>query len=90
MASAAYPWRSGDGIPTKCPRCGGSMAAYSMSRFNNEMICSECIDDERQAPGYAAAAEAEIAAVKRGDYNFPGVGLSAADREFLAARRAGR
>ena len=66
------------------------MHAYSMSRFNTDIICDECIEEERQAPGYAAAAEAELAAVSRGSYNFPGIGLTSVDQYFLAARRAAR
>jgi hypothetical protein len=48
------------------------------------------LEDERQAPGYARADVAELAAVRNRNYNFPGVGLSATDRQFLAERRAAR
>ena len=37
-----------------------------------------------------AAAEVEEAHVRSGDYSFAGVGLSAEDLSFLAARRAAR
>jgi len=57
-----------------------------MSKFNNDWLCSECKEDERAAPGYAAADAAEVAAVLAGVRNFPGVGLSPADRDFLAVR----
>ena len=39
---------------------------------------------------YEEARAAEFAAVRGGDYNFPGIGLSAADHVFLAERRAKR
>lgn len=76
--------------PWRCPRCGGPMTAHSMSFFNTEEICLECKTDERQAPGFAAARAADEAAIKEGNYNFPGVGLSDADTAFLAQRLAER
>ena len=69
-----------------CPRCGAPLAVWSMSFFNTEEICSLCKDDERQAPGFVTAHAIEAAAVKNGNYNFPGIGLSEADRSFLAER----
>ena len=53
------------------------------------MCCNACLDDEMLAPNYAAAREAERRAVLAGDYNYSH-GLTAADRAFLAARRAAR
>ena len=73
-----------------CDRCNGPLALSMMSKFNSEIICTHCQDDECEAPGYAAADAAEVAAVRAGDYNFPGIGLSPQDQEFLAARRAAR
>jgi hypothetical protein len=49
-----------------------------------QRTCTQCQDDECEAPGYAAA----VAAVRAGDYNFPGIGLSPQDQKCLAARRA--
>ena len=57
-----------------------------MSKFNTDTICMSCEEDERQAPGYAEASRAESDAVRSGDYNFPGIGLSLADAKFLADR----
>ena len=75
---------------TKCDRCGGDLRASTMSRFNTDAICMACSDDEHAAPGYAHAAEVELAAVQAKNYNYQGVGLSAADHAFLAERRAAR
>jgi hypothetical protein len=61
--------------PNHCDRCGRGSIAFTMSRFNTEMLCMTCLQLERQHPDYPAAHEAELAAVKRGEYNFPGVGL---------------
>jgi len=46
-----------------------------MSMFNQEDICLPCKDTERAHPEYKAAQDAELAAVKSGDMNFPGIGL---------------
>ena len=62
--------------PTHCERCGADLAKVSsiMSKFNQDTICSPCKARERAHPGYREADEAEIAAVRAGDCNFPGVG----------------
>ena len=54
-----------------------------MSRFNEEELCLQCLSDEKTAPGYEKALDAEVAATRLGRLNFPGVGLSAQDREYL-------
>jgi hypothetical protein len=61
-----------------------------MSKFNRDIICTPCKDDECEAPGYAAADAAEVAAVRSGNYNFSGIGLSPQDHKCLAARRVAR
>ncbi len=45
-----------------------------MSRFNTDCLCPECTAEEQRHPDYRKAADAEMEAVKHGDYNFPGVG----------------
>lgn len=78
--------------PTQCARCGADLRTtpYSMSRFDVSYACSDCLADEELAPGYPRAHAAELRAVRQGNMNFPGVGLSHADHEFLARRRAAR
>ena len=76
--------------PTTCERCHGPLNVSIMSKFNTDTICLACCHDEQQAPGYAAASAAEAGAVRSGDYNFPGVGLSTEDLAFLADRRKAR
>lgn len=71
-----------------CDRCKAPLGASIMSKFDQAILCLACKADERLAPGYLLADEAEVAAVRRQEYNFPGVGLTAQDREFLAARLA--
>ena len=78
--------------PTDCDRCGAdlSQTGSTMSTFNTETICVACKRDEKDAPGYRNADCAERDAVRQGDMNFSGVGLSPEDRTFLANRRAAR
>jgi len=77
-------------MTNSCDRCHDLMGISIMSKFNTDTICVPCCQEERQAPGYAAARAAEEAALRNGDYNFPGVGLSAEDRAFLSERRKTR
>jgi len=46
-----------------------------MSMFNTEMCCQGCLDKEKRHPSYQYARQQEFEAAKRGDYNFPGIGL---------------
>ena len=46
-----------------------------MSRFNTDPICLACAEAERRHPDYAKAVEAELAALKAGVRDFPGIGL---------------
>ena len=48
---------------------------FTTSRFNTDPICLACAEAERRHPDYAKACEAELAAVRAGDRNFPGIGL---------------
>lgn len=57
-----------------CDRCGGDASTSIMSRFNTDTICLLCQKKEKAHPAYAEAARVELEAVKRGDYNFPGIG----------------
>jgi predicted sulfurtransferase len=62
-----------------CDRCRQPFGneARTMSRFNTDTICMPCKDKERAHPDYKRAEEAELAAVRSGDYNFPGIGKPA-------------
>ncbi len=57
-----------------CDRCGKSLkGGRIMSMFNEDCICIECKDKETKDPDYQKAVEADIAEIKRGDYNFRGI-----------------
>ncbi len=76
----------------QCARCGASLrtAVHGCSWFDTSICCHECLQDERTAPGFENAVVTESAAVMGGERNFPGVGLSDADRTHLAARLRAR
>lgn len=57
-----------------CHRCGEKSFSFIGSMFNDELLCTKCEDKEKAHPKYEAAREAENAAVKAGNYNFPGIG----------------
>lgn len=60
---------------TTCDRCGQEAAGTTMSYFNLETICLDCDRKERAHPLFEAARQAEEEALRRGDLNFPGIGL---------------
>lgn len=58
-----------------CDRCGVELTGvHRMSFFNTDMCCLDCLEKEKQHPDYQRAKAEELAAVQRGDYNFPGIG----------------
>lgn len=80
------------GFCSHCMRCGADLARVpsTVSRFSTENICLTCEQEERKAPNYAEAHRVELEAVRRGDYNFPGIGLRPEDEAFLVECRAER
>ena len=58
-----------------CDRCGAILTTRIMSMFNEDVICLDCKEKERQHPDYKKAQDAEIAEVRKGNYNFQGIGL---------------
>ena len=59
----------------KCDRCGGSLdGGRTMSRFNTDCLCMRCAEAEKSHPDYGKAVEAELAEIRRGNYNFKGIG----------------
>lgn len=59
---------------TKCDRCGTDTGMSIMSYFNEDNICMECEEKERKHPKFKEALEADQEAIRRGDFNFPGIG----------------
>ena len=60
-----------------CDRCGKMLAGgFSMSHFNTDSLCFDCLEAERQHPDYQKAVDAELAATRSGNHNFEGIGWS--------------
>lgn len=59
-----------------CQRCYKESSSYTMSWFNESLICDECSDKESDHPRYVEAKEEELKAVKSGNFNFKGIGYS--------------
>lgn len=60
-----------------CVRCGKSLdGGRIMSRFNTDCLCMECAKKEKERPDYKKAIEAEIKEIRKGNYNFKGIGLN--------------
>lgn len=58
-----------------CDRCGGSLEkGRIMSMFNEDCICMECKDRETKDKDYERARDREIEEVRKGNYNFKGIG----------------
>ena len=58
-----------------CDRCHKSLAdGFSMSRFNTDALCYDCLEEEHQHPDYQKAVDAELAALRSGNRNFEGIG----------------
>ena len=57
-----------------CDRCGGDLkGGRTMSMFNQDCICLDCKEKEKQDRDYDKAVKADIDEIKKGNYNFPGI-----------------
>ena len=59
---------------TNCDRCGKPTQVIIMSMFNTENICLNCKDKEEKHPKFREAVDAELKQMKRGNYNYAGIG----------------
>ena len=58
-----------------CDRCHKSLAGdFSMSRFNTDALCFDCLEEECLHPDYQKAVDAELVALRSGNRNFAGLG----------------
>ena len=62
-------------IPINCERCNKESKLKTCSRFNTQMICMQCNDKEKKHEKYKLACEVEFNEVKKGNFNFKGIGL---------------
>lgn len=58
----------------RCQRCGKKVIARIMSMYDTKMICIDCSDKESKRNDYKKAVEADVNAIKNGNYNFKGIG----------------
>jgi hypothetical protein len=56
-----------------CDRCGRESSSYILSMFNLDELCLDCKGQEEKHSLDEQACEAEIGAVRGGDF-FPGIG----------------
>lgn len=57
-----------------CNRCKIETRMHTMSMFNTETICLECKRKEEKHPKYKDAHNADLAEIRKGNYNFEGIG----------------
>ena len=62
---------------TNCDRCGSSLEkGRIMSMFNEDCICLECKNKERDLEEYRSAQEKEVEQIRKGNLNYKGVGYN--------------
>jgi hypothetical protein len=59
----------------ECERCNTETNSYGFSYFNVDALCQECLKKERVHPDFRKAYQADLDAIKKGDWNFAGIGL---------------
>ena len=59
-----------------CQRCGAESKVHTMSMYNEDLICMDCKDKEAKREDYDKAREADIKEIRKGNYNFKGIGLN--------------
>ena len=57
-----------------CKRCGKKTNVWTVSMFNTDECCVECINKEKEHPDYERALEEERRQCMMGNYNFQGIG----------------
>ena len=63
-----------EGINNGCDRCSRETTRITGSYFNTEMICMDCSTKEKAHSAYENAKRVEAEEVRKGNYNFEGVG----------------
>jgi len=58
----------------RCQRCYNETRVHTMSRFNTQEICMDCVKKEKVHPEYENARKREAEEVRKGNYNFEGIG----------------
>ena len=58
----------------RCQRCYNETRVHTVSRFNTQEICMDCVKKEKAHPNYENARTREMEEVRKGNYNFEGIG----------------
>ncbi len=57
-----------------CDRCGKDLeSGRIMSMFNTDCICLKCSEAEKKDKDYRKALDADIAEIRKGNYNYKGL-----------------
>jgi hypothetical protein len=69
----------------KCQRChNDTHGVTTMSMFNEDIICMDCKEQEKKHPDYEKAVNSDIEEIKKGNYNFKGIGYKYANGGLIA------
>jgi hypothetical protein len=58
----------------KCSRCGKKTYAFIISMFDKKWVCLDCKSKEENHPQYNKACQADLEAVRQGNFTFKGIG----------------
>ena len=58
----------------RCQRCYNETRVHTVSIFNTQEICMDCATKEKAHSEYENARKREAEEVRKGNYNFEGVG----------------
>ena len=62
---------------TNCDRCGKPLNGIRiMSMYNTDCLCMDCKERERKHSDYKSAVDADHAEIRKGNYNFKGIGYT--------------
>jgi len=60
-----------------CDRCHQSNKGVTiMSMYNYDIICMDCKSAEKKRDDYKKAVDADVSEIKKGNYNYEGIGLN--------------
>ena len=64
-------------LKTNCDRCGKPLNGMRiMSMYNEDCLCMYCKEKERNRFDYKDAVEADHTEIRKGNYNFKGIGYT--------------
>ena len=58
----------------RCQRCYNETRVHTVSMFNTQQICIDCATKEKAHSAYENARRREAEEVRKGNYNFEGIG----------------